>query len=245
MSDQDIFNSSTEVTAPADPSVEDKSLALLASIKNRDGSQKYATVEAALKGTASAQDHISTLETQNGALRSQVDQIGSLEEAINRLAPTNTNPAENKPPEVTPSVASDVNVAKTVEDILNKREAEKAQDDNIQSLSTELVNRFGSAEKATGAIERKAQELGCTVDSIKNLASTNPQMALALFGQKTTESHKPAQNNLNINAIESITQTTPEGSGDKKGLLYSGATGSEISSHYKDCKAAVMERLTS
>lgn len=188
---------------PSTPEVKPENTAdsLLQTIVGDDGSPKYSSVEDALKGAASGQNHISKLESENAELRDlamsmkqKLDEASKVEDVLGQLK------ADNQQAE-RPSVQGldEQQVASILDQRLTEREMQAQQKSNQELVAGELSKRFQA--NAEVEYKSKAAELGMTVAQLNQMTATAPKAALALFGQ-STKAPTPSSGSLNTMSMQ-------------------------------------------
>lgn len=239
MTDQsDVFNNNQpqgnpQQTAPASTNPFSDHLA---SITNEDGTQKYGTVEDALKGAKHAQEHIpqlksqnSTLEAENIALKAQVAQQGTLEDVVSRLTAQSNQPDAGSPPALPAGMTEE-----SVVQLINNIKVNDQAVSNEKSVQEILVEKFGS--KANEMVQAKAQEMGTTVQHLQEIARTSPTMALSLFQAAPTQTTQSVSSSVVMPAASDPTPVRP-----KVLDLLSGSSG--VSDTFKASKAETYRKL--
>ena len=191
-------------------SPEADALALLASIKNERGEQKYTDLPKALEGLRNAQEYIPQLkdtlaqrEQELEQLREQLTKSSKVEDLVTKLTASQTD--QN----TTASGLDEQKAMALFEQLLNQKEATKLAESNREVVNTELVTRYGSVESAKNAFEAKAQELGINPAELKRLTESTPKMVLALFpNQGGSPSAAPPKSSVNTAAM--MSQTKPD-----------------------------------
>lgn len=211
MSDKDIF----AITPPTgDPKLEEKNIPnldvfadKLMAIKKEDGTPKYDTLEKALDALKASQDHIPVLENDNKSLKAKIEELTAietrnkeLEEIVRRMTNGNQNneekPLGNNPP--AGGLSAD-DAAKLVRDILSQEKQVDTAKQNITTVQTKLIEKYG--DKVQDVLKAKAQELGTSLEKLKELSATSPAMVLALFGDVKT-SPSPTTTSIHVNGIK-------------------------------------------
>lgn len=206
MSDQDPFQTTpqtstpeaTPPSAPADPFV-DK----LSGITNEHGEPKYKDVETALDALKASQQFIEQLKKENAEQtrireerEAELAKLGSIEDFVNRIKPA----APTNEPVVTPPAStglSEEDVAKLLQKQLEQRDAQSQQEKNLTEVTQRLSELHG--DKSSAVIQSRAKELGTTPSGLRQLASTNPAMALELLGAKSsTPTPAPSQSSVHL-----------------------------------------------
>jgi len=76
---------------------------------------------------------------------------------------------------------SEEDLKSLVEETLGQRELEAKVNSNLQLVDKELEGSFGTEAKAQ--IERKAEELGMSIDRLRDIAAESPNAFFALIGE--------------------------------------------------------------
>ena len=200
MSDQtNVFENPEVNNNPAPATNNDNYSAMLASIKNERGEQKYKNIEEALKALQSSQEYIpklhqeiDNLKSQKNTLEEQYEKALSIGEKIDLLleerdrsgAPFDDNGGEPPPPEPKePPAQNNLNTDDLYRDFrqrMRNEEASLVQQRNFEEVNRALSQMYG--DKAYEFIANKSTEYGMSVEQMKQLASTNPKAALSLLG---------------------------------------------------------------
>lgn len=199
MSDQPtIFGSNPNPPAanpatPANPQNADPYATLLGMIVNEQGTQKYNSIEDALKGAAHAQQYIAQLKAEKAELESKVQNVqvdvskqAELERTVQELLSRQSSAAPANPaaPAVDPNAIADL-VNKTLE---QRTAAERAQA-NQKEVVTQLMAKFGA--EAEAKYTAAAQELGLTVAEMNEFAAKSPKAVLKALGVSEQPAPKP------------------------------------------------------
>ena len=219
--------------------------ALLATIKNEEGVQKYATVDKALEALNASQTYIPQLKDENSKLQAELEALKAqqaksenVEDVVDKLLKAR----EEAQPKADPQTASlseeqVANIVRAEQEKIAKNAAAQA---NRDVVSQSLTNTFG--DKAQEEIAKKAAELGTTVEKIGELAAESPQMVIQLFSQGGTPapSHVPSStvNTAQLKNQEVTLENIPR---PEKSLL-SGATAEDQEAFMRQIKAAVYKK---
>lgn len=244
MPDQDIFNQQNPGTPP---DVTDPFADKLAGIKNEQGLPKYKDVGTALDALASSQQFISQLLLEKKAkeeeaenLRKQLEQVGSIEDLIKRVAPPPTEPkpvVPTSPP--APAVVSEETIARTVQNALVQQQKAAAEEANMNSVIETVVKQFG--DQAGAQIQKRAMELGTTTEHLRNLARTSPAMALELIVGKQA---RPNQTTPKGQVVPPHTvPDTNEYPKYERGVARGGLTNKELGERWAASKHYTNKRL--
>lgn len=182
MSDQDLFDEATDKTpAGGEPTSKpqatpDVSADLLKTIVNDEGQPKYASVEEALKGAASGQEHIRKLEAELKELRGKGNAEDKFEEL---LAAVKESKGSGKGEEASTMKPEDV--LGIVKDYLTDTKAAETRDSNIKSVTNHFRTKYGEAASET--LYSKAADLGFSKSEINAMIANNPNATLKILGE--------------------------------------------------------------
>ncbi len=202
-----LFNSTTQTTEPVTISPEQHAALndLLAGIKNEQGTQKYTSVEEALKGASHAQTRIRELQEKLQAdqaemerLRVEASKAANIDDVVSKLAAQlQTKPQPD--PAVEVKGLDEQTVLSLLNKTLEENKLREAARSNLAQVEQHLANKFG--EKAKEAIAAKAQELGMAPEKLGELAATSPALVLQLFGTTSPSGVKLSTSTVNIPPI--------------------------------------------
>ena len=145
----------------------------LSQIVNEEGVQKYNSVDDALKGLAHGSEHIRKIEAENRELRGEVDKRMSAEKVLQELKAkekTDEKPSTDLTPEALQELVDKRLEARTSED------KAKANEDHVQQA---MRKAFG--EKSQEIVSMKAQEMGLSIEALRQLSKDSPQAVLKMF----------------------------------------------------------------
>lgn len=196
MPDNDIFKedgteTKTDVSLSSNPDPFNDKLAM---IKNDQGEQKYRDVGTALDALNASQAFIETLKTEKAEMARELEELRVLKEQKQNIDDLILRVNPDNPTDTTKMTdqnrgMSEEQIARLLEQTIASREAKVAQDKNLGDVVAQLSQIYG--DKAAEQIKKRAAELGTTTDSLRDIAKTNPRMALELLVGKPT---KPAVN---------------------------------------------------
>ena len=200
MPDQDIFDDTQPNPKPVETpptSQPDPFADKLMAIKNENGEPKYKTGEAALEALQASQQFIETLKTEKqGVLtdlekaKAELAKMGNIDDFVKRIAP-NAEPEPTKPTSEKSQSLSEEEITKLLETALSKREQESRAKANLDSVIVEVSKTHG--DKAASVIAQRAKDLQTTPEALRELAKTNPTMALTLLNVKVQPSAQPSR----------------------------------------------------
>ena len=148
--------------------------------------------EVLAKGKLEADGYIKTLEDQLSQMREDMKkqdyQAQILEQLQNKAAETTTaqtaTPNNNGSTETQNTTASlsENDLESLVEKTLVKREQDSVIKQNLAQVDQELVNSFGT--EAPAKVQEKAQELGMSIERLRDIAAESPSAFFTLIGQQ-------------------------------------------------------------
>lgn len=253
MSDQtNVFeNPEGNNNNPAPATNNDNYSAMLASIKNERGEQKYKNIEEALKALQSSQEYIpklhqeiDNLKSQKNTLEEQYEKALSIGEKIDLLleerdrsgAPFDDNVGEPTPPKPEePPAQNSLNTDDLYRDFrqrMRNEEASLVQQRNFEEVNRALSQMYG--DKAYEFIANKSTEYGMSVEQMKQLASTNPKAALSLLG---VSSKKEMNISNSYNSSNFKTTEDNEIRRNQKSLI--GGTTADINNEFRNSSKMV------
>ncbi len=173
MSDQDVVENTAPVTpdalAPVVPAT-DPHADKLTGILNADGTPKYTNVAQALDSIPHAQEHISTIETENASLKEQLNAATAAKDLLAKQV-------SDKP---TPTSLTAEEVARISRQTLQETAQANSEAANVASINAKFSELYGS--KAQEQMSEVAQQSGMTIKAISDLAKTSPSAVLRLAG---------------------------------------------------------------
>ena len=146
----------------------------LSSITNEDGTPKYTDVASALDSIPHAQQHISTIESENAELKKKLAEEQAAKELLAKQA--------QKLPESQPGLTAE-DVARIAAETQQKANEANQKQANRDAVNAKFSEHFG--DKAVQEMQRVAKESGMTVGAIAALAESSPQAVFKLAGINT------------------------------------------------------------
>ena len=146
--------------------------------------------EVLAKGKLEADGYIKNLEDQLTQMREDLKKQEYKSEVLEQLqskAAENTAASNGVPnnsnteTQNTSGTFSEEDLKSLVEKTLNQRELQAKVQTNLQYVDKELEGSFGTEAKAQ--IEKKATELGMSVDRLRDIAAESPNAFFALIGE--------------------------------------------------------------
>lgn len=187
MTDQSVF---TGETPPQKPTLED----LVGE------GRKYATTEDALNSVPDKEFHIKNLETQNAEmlktieeLQRRADEATTLDKVLERLQgkqePTQVTPEESTSPDVSVFERKLQEFEQALPERFATLRAQEQAEANVMTVHNELTKQYGDA--AASVLRQRAQELGVSVERLKDMAAESPRAVLELFPKKGANPGSP------------------------------------------------------
>lgn len=160
--------------------------------------KKFKDPEALARGKAESDKFIEDLKRQNLELKEDLDKASKLEELLEEVRSqkkaANASEGGNDGldgrdgPSKTSSDLTDEQIKALIESTLSQREVESRAKRNLAEVNSTLSEKFGS--KAAEHLKVKAQEVGLTVDKMKELAADNPKAFYRLIGLDSSTSDR-------------------------------------------------------
>lgn len=167
--------------------------------------------EVLAKGKLEADGYIKTLEEQVAQMREdfkkQNYQAEILEQLQNKAtdttsvdpaAPNNETDGSTKAQNTTANLSED-DLESLVEKTLVKREKDSVIKQNLAQVDQELVNSFGT--EAAARVQEKAQELGMSMERLRDIASESPKAFFSLIGQPQPMSNPMVQGSVRTEGV--------------------------------------------
>lgn len=176
--------------------------------------KKYASVDELAKAYMNADRFINQLKTESTQLREELTTRLTVEEQLKALREREpVAPIENKQPlESRPAINEDDLVDRIREVTAKEREREQ-REQNLGQVISKLEEVFGGTEKANQVIRLKAQELGVTVDFLKDAAMKSPTGFFRLVGVEAETRGVPTspKSDVNTAALQNKPQSSKPG----------------------------------
>ena len=179
-----IFDQTTDQNTDKQAPLEGVTASFLERLVASKGEQ-WNDPEVIAKGKVEADDHIMSLEQQLKELREDLgkqDYSKQLLETLQQSKAQETPPAavvqEGTQPAVTPVEAE--TIESLVAQALQKRETTATSESNLALANASMVETFGTEAAAT--VQAKANELGMSLDSLRDLAAQSPAAFASLIG---------------------------------------------------------------
>lgn len=207
----DIFNEEQKPTTQEAPEVTHASSAdifahQLMSIKNERGEPKYNSIETALDALKHSQEYIPQIKSEAERwkaeaerLQAELAQRASIEDTISKFTTQRTPEAPSTTTEA-PKALDESAVEAMLQRALTAREQKQLAEQNLSAVSAQLTQKYG--EKAKEVLASKAAELGMSMESVKQIASSSPSAVLAWFNTSS-----PAPSGAPVRSTVSLPDT--------------------------------------
>lgn len=187
----DIFNSATTETTTEQTQTQTNESFVSQLVGE---GKKFKDLEALAKGKLEADRHIGEITKTLDELRAEVakqDYAKKLLEELNKAPETRQ---DTPPPstsssntETTTQNASDIEAL--VEKVITEKEKNRTVSQNIAIVGEEMEKKFG--DKATQVLKTKSQELGVSLDRLREIAAESPTAFFQLIGVAASRSTAP------------------------------------------------------
>lgn len=170
--------------------------------------KKFKDIEALARGKFEADNHIREITTTLDELREELARQDYAKSLLEHLDKGSDAGKESQPPlekpsssntETTSQSASDLKAL--VEKVLTEKEKDRLYSQNVQTVTEEMERHFG--DKSGQILRGKSQELGMSVEKLKEIAASSPTAFLQLIG--INQSKKPTQATLPSSSVRSET----------------------------------------
>jgi hypothetical protein len=199
--------------------------------------EKWGDPEVVAKGKVEADAHILALEGQLSQMREDLGKQDYAAELLTQLqnkatdstdvqiaASNNNNISGTETVEHTSDTVSEDDLKSLVEKTLTERDAKTATDNNLADVATHLESLYGT--EADANVMKKAEELGMTWESIKDIAKTSPAAFFALLGEAKAPVKNLSQGSIRTDGV--MQQNT----GERNWAYYSSLRRENKSAYY-------------
>lgn len=165
--------------------------------------KKYRDPDAVAKAVIAKDEFIEQLKRENAGMRESLSKRETEEQFLDRLKQlsqaTPPKTEDNPPPDGARATAV---TPETVEEIINRREAEKQKKANLDLAIAKAQEAYGDDYKRH--VAKQAQAIGMTTADLTDLASKNPNAfirVLGLDGTKTnnqTDAFAPPRSSVSV-----------------------------------------------
>lgn len=169
--------------------------------------EQWKDPQALAKGYLSAQEYISTLETQTKEMRDEINKQDYAKELLTKFEnqgsqPTMAGTQENKgggEQENTTPAFSEEQLKSLVSGAISEHQANSVKQANIQTVDAKLTEMYGT--EAAKTVDKKAGELGLSKDQLTKIAEDSPDAFFRLMGEAPRKEANPvSQGSINSTA---------------------------------------------
>jgi hypothetical protein len=174
--------------------------------------EKWGDPEVIAKGKLEADAYVKTLEEQLAQMREDLGKQDYASELLTQLQQKAPNPTVGNTVESnnnnesgtyaddnTNHSVDDEQLKSLVEKTLTEREAKATVDQNLSVVVTQLEELYGTEANAT--VQKKAQELGMTLERIEDLAKESPSAFFALLGENKVPTKSLAHTSIRTEGV--------------------------------------------
>lgn len=247
MSDQNMFDDNNEPETP-DPAQTDPFADKLSAIRNEKGEPKYKDVNTALDALAASQNFIEQLKSEKrqveesyNSLKEDLEKRETVEDFVNRISPTAQKPQETPKTSANTEALSEEKIAELLDQRLSIRDQQSAKENNLKTVVSKLSEIHGDNAKAALFIKEKAKELQTTPAALKELAMSNPTMAMQLLGGVPKAQNTSPSQSTNVPPISPTDSNEPPKF--ERGIARGGFTNKELVEMFRRSKEYTNKRL--
>lgn len=151
--------------------------------------KKYKDPDALAKAYANIERHTRTLEAEQAAARAKIDALEATKR--NSDGSQNQDPDPSRQPDPAnpnpnPAPKQDVDLRSQIQTEIKAQSEQERARQNIDSTAQKMVDQYGSPAAANEAIRKRAQELGVSVETLRDSAATSPSYFFATMGVPAT-----------------------------------------------------------
>lgn len=149
--------------------------------------KKFKDLEALAKGKLEADRHIGEITKTLDELRAELAKQDYAKSLLEKMSKGSETVAEQPPPNI-PSSSNTENtmtqsasdIESLVEKVITEKEKNRTVSQNLAVVSKEMESKFG--DKAGQILNSKSQELGMSLDKLKEIAAESPTAFFQLIG---------------------------------------------------------------
>lgn len=144
--------------------------------------KRFKTSDDLAKAKIESDRFIDQLKRENDELRKEVTSKATLDEIMTKIREMNAPQGQQPPvtPPANPDNGSPQNIESVVATLLEKRSLEDRVRSNTEVVSQTLQEKFGA--DAQIHLNKKAKELGVSLDYLRRIASESPKAFFTLIG---------------------------------------------------------------
>lgn len=164
--------------------------------------EQWKDPEVIAKGKLEADRHIEDLTKKLRELEESSASSKKLEDLVAQIEKaTKSNPNTESD---TKTSVSEADIQSLVEKTLTKKEAESTAKQNLDLVNSQLAESFG--DEAGSVVQKKAQELGLSLDRLKSLAAESPSAFLTLIGEKPKQVKVNTEGSIKTEGLSTTTR---------------------------------------
>lgn len=165
--------------------------------------KKFKTVDDLAKGKAESDAFINQLQEEMKALRNEVEKRNTAEANLESLRAEireiKAKPVSSEASPNTTGALTAEQLENLVASTLTKQERERMAAQNLKTVNDKLVQTFGSSEKASEVLSKKAYDIGMSIEELRAIAAKSPSALLKLIGSDSGEKKADGVDPLNTN----------------------------------------------
>lgn len=229
----DVFNSATTENATTATTTTETTSSFVEQLVGEG--KKFKDVESLAKGKLEADRHIAEITQTLTQLREEIakqDYAKTLLESLQSKGAESGTAKTEEPTQTRNSAAEnttqtrEVDIEALVEQAITKKEKARTFEQNIATANEAMVSQFG--DKAGEVVKARSQELGISVERLKEIAAESPTAFLQLISgsaKKTTDKVAPPssvrQDSLASNTSDRTFEYYQKMRKENKSLYYS------------------------
>lgn len=151
--------------------------------------KKYSDPDQLAKAYANIERHARQLEAENAEARAKLDTLQATNNNSNNSQPPRQDPPrqdDNPNPAPNPTPREDVDLRSQIQNEIKAVTAEERARNNIETTAQKMVDLYGSPAAANEAVRKRANELGISVDRLRDSAAESPSLFFASMGVPAT-----------------------------------------------------------
>ena len=177
--------------------------------------KKYKTVDDLAKAAVEKDRFIDQLQAETAAMRQEIGSKATLDEIMTKIREMtpSTPPSPQLPPGPDSEKLDQTKINELVSEMLNAREANQKTESNKAVVERTLIEKWGP--DANLNLNKKALELGVTLDYLKKLSLESPKVFFNLVGLDKAQTQTPT-----APAPRGSVTLPPAGSGERTKTFY-------------------------
>lgn len=178
--------------------------------------KQYATLEALAKGKLEADRTIKAREAELASLREEYAKQKTAEQLLEEITKRTANQgqaARDDNPGGSPAPLNEETLDARIREAQNRLNREEKVRANLQVVDQRLRDVFGTDEKVNEVVRTKAEELGVSVQFLRDVAANSPKAFFNQVGiESSTPNRTPTGNRTEVNpgVLQSTTSGGPK-----------------------------------